>query len=142
LRIGVQLVGNDLAATPAGHALAAKGAVSNVRGFTVYGAGPAPQRIVQALDRGELDAGIVWGPQAGYFAARASRPLEIHVASSPAELRGMPFEFAIAMGVARGNEALRDELDAIVERRRADLDTILAEYSVPRTDRPTLGEHR
>src|SRR3982751_5798389 len=57
LRVGVQLPGNDGAATPAGYALAAKGATENVRGYTVYGEQPAAQRIVEAVARGELDAG-------------------------------------------------------------------------------------
>jgi mxaJ protein len=139
LRIGVQLVGNDLAATPPGHALVARGAIDNVRGFTVEGEGPASGRMVTALEAGELDAGLIWGPQAGYFAAHARPPLEVHIAHAPVELAGMPFEFAIAMGVKRGNRALRDELDAILERRRAGIDAILAAYSVPRTDRPNAA---
>ena len=134
LRVGVQLVGNDLAATPAGHALAMTGHVENVRGFTIYGNGPASQRMVDALAMGTLDAALVWGPQAGYFASRATRPLELRIARPPAALVSVPFEFEIAMGVRRGDAALRDELDAILERRRSDIDTILAEYSVPRTD--------
>ena len=134
LRVGVQLVGNDLAATPAGHALAMSGHVENVYGFTIYGDGPASQRMVDALAKGALDAALVWGPQAGYFAARATRPLELRIARPPAALVNVPFEFEIAMGVRRGDAALRDELDAILERRRSDIDTILAEYSVPRTD--------
>jgi mxaJ protein len=48
----------------------------------------------------------------------------------------MPFEFGIAMGVARGNVALRDRLDAVLARRKPDIDAILAAYHVPRTDRP------
>jgi hypothetical protein len=64
----------------------------------------------------------------------------VHPASAPPGLEGLPFEFDIAMGVRRGDKALRDELDAIIERRRAELDAILAEYSVPRPDRP--GEQR
>jgi mxaJ protein len=134
LRLGVQLVGNDLAATPPGHALAARGNFENVRGFTIYGEGPAAQRMVEAVARGELDAAIVWGPQAGWFAARAGTPLELHPAPAPAETGRMPFEFDIAMGVRRGDKALRDELDAVLERRRADIDAILAAYAVPRTD--------
>ena len=39
------------------------------------------------------------------------------------------------MGVRHGDKALRDALDAVIERRRADIDAILARYSVPRTDR-------
>jgi mxaJ protein len=139
LRIGVQLVGSDLAATPPGHALVAKGAIDNVRGFTIHGDGPAPERIVKAVQAGELDAGVVWGPLAGYFAARGAAPLEVRLARAPRELGGMPFEFSIAMGVRRGDHALRDALDAILERRRADIDAILAAYAVPRTDRPNLA---
>lgn len=134
LRLGVQLVGNDLAATPPGHALAAHGYVDNVRGFTIYGEGPAAQRMVEAVARGELDAAVVWGPQAGWFATHAAAPLELHPAPAPAETGRMPFEFDIAMGVRRGDKALRDELDAVLERRRADIDAILAAYAVPRTD--------
>ena len=138
LRLGVQLVGNDLAATPPGHALAARGYVDNVRGFTIYGDGPAAQRMVEAVARGDLDAALVWGPQAGWFATRASVPLEVRPAPAPAETGRMPFEFDIAMGVRRGDKALRDELDGVLERRRADIDAILAAYSVPRTDTPAV----
>jgi mxaJ protein len=134
LRIGVQLIGNDLAATPTGHALARHGAVDKVVGFTVYGDGPAAQRMVGALKDGTLDAALIWGPQAGYFASRCTVPLQLARASAPADVAA-PFEFDIAMGVRRGDTALRDELDAIIDRRRAEIDAILAAYRVPRTDR-------
>jgi mxaJ protein len=133
LRIGVQLIGNDLAATPPGHALAKRGAAEHVVGFTVYGDGPAAQRMLRALAAGQLDAALVWGPQAGYFAQRAAVPLAVAPATAPPDL-GMPFEFAIAMGVRRGDTALRDALNAAIEKRRSDIDAILAQYAVPRTD--------
>ena len=132
LHLGVQLVGNDLAATPPGHALARAGYTDNVRGFTIFGEGPAAQRMVEAVAHGELDAALVWGPQAGWYAARSS--LEVRLARAPADSASLPFEFDMAMGVRREDQALRDELDAILERRRADIDAILAAYSVPRTD--------
>jgi mxaJ protein len=139
LAIGVQLIGNDLAATPPGHALAQAGLTDNVRGFTVMGEAPTAQRMVSAVASGNIDAALVWGPQAGYFAARA-RQLEVRIAQAPASLGTMPFEFDIAMGVKRGNKALRDELDAIIDRRRADIDAILAAYHVPRTDRSATAK--
>jgi mxaJ protein len=135
LTIGVQLVGDDLAATPPGHALAARGMVDNVRGYPVMGEGPAAQRMVQAVARGELDVAVVWGPQAGYHASRAGK-LPVALAGAPPALRGIPFEYSISMGVKRGNRALRDALDAAIERRRAEIDAILAAYHVPRTDLP------
>jgi quinoprotein dehydrogenase-associated probable ABC transporter substrate-binding protein len=134
LTIGVQLVGDDLAATPPGHALAARGIVENVRGFPVMGEGPAAQRMVRAVARGELDVAVVWGPQAGYHAAQAGE-LPVAVAAAPPGLQGIAFEYSISMGVKRGNRALRDSLDAAIERRRAEIDAILAAYHVPRTDR-------
>lgn len=134
VRVGVQLIGNDLAATPPGYALAASGVTANVEGFPMMGEGPAAQRIVRALAEGRLDTALVWGPQAGYFAAQAHVPLKVTLAKAPAQAAGMPFEFAMSMGVKRGNKALRDELDGVIERRRADIDAVLAEYHVPRTD--------
>ena len=134
-RIGVQLVGNDLAATPAGHALALRGATEHVVGFPVFGDGPAAQRIVNSLARGELDAALVWGPQAAYFAARSAVPLRIQPLEPLHELP-LPFQFDIAMGVRREptDRALRQALDAAIERRRAAIDAILADYGVPRSD--------
>jgi mxaJ protein len=130
LRIGVQLPGNDGAATPAGYALAAKGAVENVRGYPIYGEHPAAARIVEAIARGELDAGVVWGPAAGFFAR--TQHLAVAPARAPAELGSMPFEFAISIGVKRGNRELRDRLDAALERRKREIDAVLDEYAVPR----------
>jgi mxaJ protein len=131
-RIGVQLVGDDLATTPPGHALAQAGATANVVGFPVPGEQPAAARIVQALARGELDAAFVWGPQAGYYARRAGTPLQLHYLPPPATLKEQPFSFAIAMGVRRGDRALRDRIDDFIARRQADIDRILADYGVPR----------
>jgi mxaJ protein len=38
------------------------------------------------------------------------------------------------MAVRRGDTKLRDKLDAILERRRVEIDAILREYGVPRAD--------
>ena len=139
LAIGVQLVGNDLAATPAGHALAARGATAHVEGFTVFGDGPATGRMVDAIAEGRLDAGVAWGPQAAWFARHAPLPLAVTPAHAPAELASLPCEFDIAVGVKRGEGALRDALDAALARRRDDIDALLARYGVPHADRPGAG---
>lgn len=131
-RVGVQLIGDDFTTTPPAHALAQAGAVRNVVGYPIPGDEPAAARIVHALARGELDAAFVWGPQAGYYAAHAARPLQLHYVPPPDTLKEQPFGFAIAMGVKRGNRALRDRLDDFIARRQADIDRILADYGVPR----------
>lgn len=131
VRIGVQLIGNDMATSPPGAALAGRGLVANVVGFPVVGERPSAQRMVDALASGSIDAALVWGPQAGWFAARSPVPLRIAAASAPAHLKAQHFDFAIAMGVRHGDEALRQALDGFIVRRHADIARILADYSVP-----------
>ena len=133
-RIGLQVVGDDMAATPPAHALAQAGAEDNIVGFPLAGEQPSAARMIAALARGELDAAFLWGPQAGYYARRAAVPLRLAFVPPPATLRQQPFSFAIAMGVRRGDTALRDRLDDFIARRQADIDRILAEYGVPRAE--------
>jgi mxaJ protein len=135
-RIGVQLIGDDAATTPPGLALAQAGATANVVGYAIAGLQPASARIFDALGRGELDAAFVWGPQAGYYARHAARPLQLHYVPPPPTLNEQRFTFAIAMGVRRGDRALRDRLDDFIARRQGDIDRILADYGVPRTQEP------
>jgi mxaJ protein len=133
--IGVQLIGDDLTTSPPGYALTRAGAIDNVRGFTILGDGPAAQRMVDALASGQIDLALVWGPQAGWFAHRAKVPLVVTTASAPPGLP-VPFEYSIAMGVRKGDTALRDRLDEILQRRRADIDAILVSYHVPTVAMP------
>jgi mxaJ protein len=132
MRLGVQLIGNDLAASPPGYALARHGHTSNVRGYPVPGDEPAAARMIGAIASGELDGALLWGPQAGFFAARAGVPMRVSVIPPPADLKALPFEYSIAMGVRRGDPQLRELLDDFIRRRRGDIDRILAQYAVPR----------
>ncbi|MDF2764258.1 MAG: extracellular solute-binding protein family 3 [Rhodospirillales bacterium] len=136
--IGVPLIGDDAANAPPAHGLARRGIIQNVRGFMVYGdyRDPAPSaRIVEAVAKGEIDIALVWGPLA-YFAARQPMPLDV-TAIEPAALdEGLPYEFGIAMGVRRKDKELRDRIEAAIDRISPRIDAILAEYGVPRADRP------
>jgi mxaJ protein len=132
MRVGVQLVGNDLAATPPGHALAHAGVIEHTVGFPLAGDEPSGARMIRALAHGELDAAALWGPQAGWYAMHASVPLRWRMLPVPDGLPGQRFEFSIAMGVKRGDAALRDKLNEVLRGRASDIDMILAEYGVPR----------
>jgi mxaJ protein len=134
-RIGVQLIGDDLAATPPAYALARAGATDNVTGYTVYGDGPASERMVNDIAAGRIDVALGWGPQLAYFATRAAVPLTVERARPPAG-SALPFEFSVAVGVNRAKPALRDELQAALDRRHAEIDAILADYNVVRVDAP------
>jgi len=131
LRIGVQLIGNDLAATPPALALARAGALERVVGYPVYGEGSAAARISADVAAGKLDAALVWGPQAGWFTDHAAAPLVVTPALAPPGFE-LPFEFAIAVGVKKGDDELRRTLDDALVRRAADVDAVLDAYHVPR----------
>jgi mxaJ protein len=135
LRIGVQMIGDDFNNTPPAHALSNRGMVGNVVGYSVFGdyGQPSPlANIVDAVDRGDVDAAVVWGPAAGFFAR--GKPLELAPVTPRQDSPSLPFVFDIAMGVRRGDTALRDELNDFITRRAADIDRVLDEYSVPRVE--------
>jgi mxaJ protein len=138
LRIGVQVIGDDYANTPPAHALGRRGLAKNVVGYTVYGdysrADPQAE-IIHAVAAGDVDVAIVWGPIAGYFARRERVPLEI-TPVSPQVDPPFRFTFDIAMGVRRGDGALRKELEQVIHRRRGEIDAVLAAYGVPRSPEP------
>ena len=134
LTIGVQMVGNDANNTPPAHALARRGMTSNVRGFMLYGdyrRPSPPAAIVDAVAHGQVDIALVWGPLAGYFAARETPPLTVTPVKDVAD-GAWPMQFDISMGVRKGDTALRDRLDAALSRERGRIDAILDAYHVPR----------
>src|SRR4051812_23288191 len=139
LKIGVQMIGDDGFNTPPAHALAGRGIVEKVVGFTVYGdyAEPnPPARIVDAVAKGDIDVAVVWGPTAGYFAKKSPVALEVTPVKPAVDAGGLPFTFGISLGVRRGNTEFRDLLDGILKKCKADVDRILDDYSVPRVARP------
>jgi quinoprotein dehydrogenase-associated probable ABC transporter substrate-binding protein len=135
LRVGVQLVGDDYANTPPAHALNARGMVRNVVGFSIYGnyAEPnPPARVVDAVAAGTVDVAVVWGPLGGYFAKRSRVPLTVVPVSPQIDVPFLPFVFDISMGVRRDDPGLKAEVEDVLQRRRAAVDSILESYGVPR----------
>jgi mxaJ protein len=135
LRIGVPVAGDVGGNTPPIQALAARGIVTNVVGFTVFGnyseANP-PARIVEAVAKGEVDLAIVWGPLAGFFARKSSVPLEVVPVTPSIDSSGQPLAFDISMGVRRNAKVLRDEIDGTLTHCHEEIEAVLDEYGVPR----------
>lgn len=135
LVIGVQLVGDDGANTPPAHALARRGMVDNVRGYMVYGdyRDHAPQSaVIDALAAGDIDIAVVWGPTAGYFAARSRVPMRLIPVSPWLDGPQSPMVFDVSMGIRREDRALRRELDRALARNAAAIAAILDGFDVPR----------
>ncbi len=134
LKVGVQITGNDETNPPPAHALANRGVVDNVVGFTVYGdyAQPnPPARIIEAVAKKEIDVAIAWGPMAGYFVRKSRVPMEV-VPVQPAADPSLPFTYSIAMGVRRGDAGLRDDVNRVIAGKQNEINRILDDYGVPR----------
>jgi hypothetical protein len=94
--------------------------------FTSYPNGASSRKV---------DAAIVWGPAAGYFAARESIPLEL--VPVPSGKTDLPFAFDISMGVRKGDEALKVQLEQVLDKKQIEIEKILKDYGVPLMDRKT-----
>jgi mxaJ protein len=132
LRIGVQLVGDDGANSPPIHALARRGIVTNVVGYSVLGdySSDAPLRApVAAVDSGEVDVAVVWGPVAGYFASSAAHPLDVVPVESASDA-GIPLRFEIALAVRHADHDLRERLDRALVHRKREIRRLLSDYGV------------
>lgn len=134
LKIGLQIIGVEGSNPPAASALAFRGLSANVVGYPVWGSDsePSPQRkIVGAVANGDIDTAIVWGPIAGYFAKEYRNRVLVDPIVCDPQLPSLTFAYDIAVGVRAGDDELRDELQDVLNRRRADIDAILREYGVP-----------
>src|SRR3954451_24055981 len=139
LRIGVQMVANDATNTPPAHALAERGIIGNVRGYMLYGdyrTPSPPAAVVEAVERGDVDVALVWGPLAGYFAARSSVPLRLEPVTPWLADMQWPMQFDISVGVRKDNQALLKQIDQVLARRSSDIGKLLAPYRVPVVAQP------
>lgn len=126
-KIGVQIMEEDY--TPPGQALARRGLQGEIVGFDTTG--DEAGSILEAVAKHKVDTAVVWGPLAGYFARKYPNVLQIHPVEPEVDPPGLPFTFAISMGVRKGNSPLRDELDAVIRQHGREIRAILEEYGVP-----------
>ncbi len=142
LAIGIHVIGDDYANVPPGDALIARGIVRNVRGYSIYGdysRPDPPADLIHAVEQGEVDVAIAWGPLAGFFASRAKAPLRV---DTLAPVAGAPFQFAISMGVRRDDRAMRDRLNDVLRRRQVEIDAVLDRFHVPKVATLVAGAIR
>jgi quinoprotein dehydrogenase-associated probable ABC transporter substrate-binding protein len=134
LKIGVQLVGDDYANTPPVHALSRRGIVGNLVGYSVFGdysQENPPARIIDGVVAGDVDLALAWGPLAGYFAKRSRVPLEVIPVSPAIDPPDLRFTFDISLAVRPGDVERKRELEGVLDKRKSEIDHILAEYGVP-----------
>ena len=74
---------------------------------------------------------LVWGPLAGYFAQHEKVPLALSAIEPGTLDAGLPYDFAIAMGVRRKDRELRDRIGQAIADIHPEIEAILAEYGIP-----------
>jgi len=138
LKIGVQMIGDDALNTPPAHALADRGIIHNVVGYTVYGEYTQPNppaRIIDAVVNKDVDVAVVWGPLAGYFVSKQKVPLDIRPLD-PDSNGKLPFVFGISMAVRYGENEFKEKLDHILADNQNEIQKIMDEYHVVRVPEP------
>lgn len=132
LRIGIHLVSENYA--PPAHLLATRGIAKQLIGYRLTGkadeANP-PARLIEAVAHGDVDVAIVWGPFAGYFAKLQNVPLAI-TPVTPSAFMQIPFNYAMAVAVRKGDDALRAEIEAALARNCKQIDALVMEYGIPK----------
>jgi mxaJ protein len=104
--------------------------------YPMMNADPAeyPGQIVEReLAGGKIDAAIVWGPIAGYFAKRLQGKTDMLVVPMQSE-PGVRFDFSMAMGVRYGEPAWKQQVEGLIDKTRPEILAILREFGVPLLD--------
>ncbi len=131
--IGVQLLQHEGATVPTAQILLDHGLVGNIRWYRMF---PDFSRtnpsfaVMEAVEKHEVDAAIVWGPVAGYYTHSEARDLVLTPLPAASKARANSLTFDIAMGVLHGNEALRRQLNSFLKIHRDDVQAILKRYGI------------
>jgi len=137
-RIGI------VAGTPPATNMAVAGLMANARPYplmidTRFDSSSAA--MIKDLMSGEIDAGVLWGPMAGYYAKQASPPL--HVTPLVKEASGPRLAFRIGMGVRPADQNWKRQLNRLIQENQPAINKILLDFGVPlldENDKPITAE--
>jgi quinoprotein dehydrogenase-associated probable ABC transporter substrate-binding protein len=93
------------------------------------------QAMIKDLASGEIDAGVLWGPMAGYYAKQANPPMRVTLLlKEPAGPRFPPLTFRMAMGVRASDQNWKRDLNRLIAENQAEINQLLTEFGVPLLD--------
>lgn len=133
-RLGGKRIG-IVAGTPPATVMAINGLMGRARPYPLMVDTRFDSSIVAMIGditAGEIDAGVLWGPMAGYFAQRQTPPLT--VVPLLAESTGPRLAYRISMGVRAGDQEWKRELNRLIRDNQAAITRILLAYGVPLID--------
>ncbi len=132
-RIGLQILEENY--SPPSLPLIRNGHAAQLVGFDSFGRRSA--EILHAVADGRIGTAVVWGPLAGYVAARDHLPLNLTPVTPSLDSSGVPFTYALTIGMHKQDTALRLAIDKALQKRKSDIQAVLARYHVP-----TLEENK
>ncbi len=133
-----------VAGTPPATNMATNGLMANAKPYplmidTRFNSSAAA--MIQDLMSGEIDAGVLWGPMAGYYAKKASPPL--HITPLVKETSGPRLAYRIGMGVRPADQNWKRQLNRLIQENQPAINKILLDFGVPlldENDRPITAE--
>jgi quinoprotein dehydrogenase-associated probable ABC transporter substrate-binding protein len=128
-RIGI------VAGTPPATNMAVAGLMMNARPYQLMidtRFDSSSEAMIKDLMSGEIDAGILWGPMAGYYAKQANPPL--HVMPLVKETSGPQLAFRIGMGVRPADQNWKRLLNRLIQENQPAINKILLDFGVPLLD--------
>lgn len=90
------------------------------------------QAMIHDLESGEIDAGVLWGPLAGYYARRANPPMRVTLLLK--ETGGPPMSFRMAMGVRASDQNWKRQLNRLIADNQAEINQLLLSFGIPLLD--------
>src|SRR5258708_22727753 len=95
--------------------------------------------MVEDLVKGEIDLGLLWGPIAGYYIKPDA--LKLKLAPIPNEPGAPRLDDHIALAVRANQPDWRRQINAVIQKRQAEITAILRDYGVPLLDQPAPLTH-
>jgi quinoprotein dehydrogenase-associated probable ABC transporter substrate-binding protein len=95
-------------------------------------------QIEKDLKAKKIDMVILWGPMAGYIAAQDPKKYSMLPMKSTPDVK---FDFAMAMGVRKGDKARKDTLDKLIAANADKIQSIIASYHIPLLPLPKQAAH-
>jgi quinoprotein dehydrogenase-associated probable ABC transporter substrate-binding protein len=128
-RIGI------VAGTPPGNNMAANGLMANAKPYPLVidtRVDSSAAAMMRDLASGEIDAGILWGPMAGYYARRTNPG--VTVVPLVKETTGPRLAYRIAMGVRYSDQEWKRQLNRTIQGNQPAINKLLLGFGVPLLD--------
>jgi quinoprotein dehydrogenase-associated probable ABC transporter substrate-binding protein len=124
-----------VAGTPPATNMAVNGLMANAKPYPLMidtRVDSSAEAMINDLNKGDIDAAILWGPMAGFYAKKASPPL--HVTPLVKEKTGPQLVYRIGMGVRRADQNWKRLLNRLIQENQGEINRILSDYGLPLLD--------